>query len=178
MDETHGLKHPENYSYQQIQSLIEDCRTLRMQALLCVLYGCGVRISECNRMEGGNIKPAQTKEGHRVLRVHTPTLKNRTEHDRFVYLSCEKEEWLTQPIEKYAALTPCRMFPLHRATLYRKVHRETGINPHGFRAIRGCHLVTEFGFNDQQLTKFMGWTDSRPARYYIRLKAENVVPGL
>ncbi len=172
----HGLKHPERYSYELMRSKIESCLTLKMQALLCLLYGCGVRVSEANKVQKEDIREIKLKE-RPVLRVYSPTLKNRSDHNRFIYLLLEKENWIAQPLIKYAQLSQGILFPYDRRTIHTWVVKETGINPHGFRAIRGCHLVSEFGFTDQQLTKFMGWTDSRPAKYYIKLRGEDIVPG-
>lgn len=183
----HGLKHPERYSYEDIRRLIEGITTLKSQALICVLYGLGVRISECNTIKAADIERTilevqgiEETKAIEVLRTYTKTLKNRTEHERFLFIVPKKEPWLVAPIEKYAlSCTPTEiMFPQSRMALHKLVVKETGINPHGFRKIRGYHLVTKFNWTDQQLVKFMGWTDSRPAKYYIKLRGRDILPGI
>ena len=50
----------------------------------------------------------------------------------------------------------------------------TGFNIHFIRHIRATHLVTKYDFNEQALIKFMGWTDARPAKYYMELSSSDI----
>jgi integrase len=61
---------------------------------------------------------------------------------------------------------------------YRKAYtiiKKLGINPHYIRRIRLTHLVTIYGFNDQELTKMAGWTNSLPASVYVNLSNEDLI---
>lgn len=173
----HGLKHPERYDYQAVKDMLNACTSLKMEALLAILYGCGVRVSEARQIRGQDIQIVEI-EGQKVLRIYSTTLKNKADKQRFIYIAFDKEPWLVYPILKYSQISPeAKLFPHDRKTLFRWVKKETGINPHGFRAIRGCHLVSQFDFTDQKLTAYMGWTDSRPAKFYIKLRGKDIVPG-
>ena len=50
----------------------------------------------------------------------------------------------------------------------------TDFNVHFIRHIRATHLVTKYDFNEQALIKFMGWTDARPAKYYMELSSSDI----
>lgn len=170
------LKHPENYLYEDIKNKIIAMPLQEFKICLCLLYGCGVRVSELNQIEAENILETIDKKGRAILRIHSVTLKNKTDHERFIPIYIEEEPWLADPLIEYKKGITGRLFPIHRATIWRWCVKNFGINPHGFRKIRLTHLVTEFNFSDQQLTKFAGWTDSRPAKAYVRLNIEDIVP--
>ena len=170
------LTHPENYSYAEIKNMISTAQTIQLRALLSIAYGCGVRVSELNQIEGRNIKRTIDKKNRKILRINSPTLKNRRDHNRFIPIYHEDENWLIEPILEYKEGIPGVLFPFHCATIWRWLKKETGINPHGFRKIRLTHVVIEFAFSDQQLVRFAGWTDSRPAKDYVKLNIEDIVP--
>jgi hypothetical protein len=56
------------------------------------------------------------------------------------------------------------------------IRRGLGMNPHYIRDIRLSHLVIYYGFTEQQLVKYAGWTDGRPAARYIRLRTKDIIP--
>ena len=50
-----------------------------------------------------------------------------------------------------------------------------GMNPHFLRDIRLTHMVTIYGYNAFQLTKFAGWANVSPAERYVRLGLGDLV---
>lgn len=56
--------------------------------------------------------------------------------------------------------------------------KPTGWNPHSLRALRLTHLVRFHNFADQKLRVFSGWTDTRPAREYIKMGWEELVESM
>lgn len=44
-----------------------------------------------------------------------------------------------------------------------------GVNPHYLRHCRLTHLVQTYGFNELQLMRFAGWTNTKPAIVYVHL---------
>ena len=48
-------------------------------------------------------------------------------------------------------------------------------NVHFMRHVRCTHLITMYDFNEQALIKFMGWTDSRPAKAYMELSPKTIL---
>jgi hypothetical protein len=56
----------------------------------------------------------------------------------------------------------------------KKFNEFWGVAPHYFRHCRLTHMVTEFDFNDQELVKYAGWCDSKPAKWYMSLKTTDL----
>ena len=48
-------------------------------------------------------------------------------------------------------------------------------NPHSLRKLRLTHLAIYENFTDQKLKYYAGWTDSRPAKYYIKLRYDDLI---
>ena len=48
-------------------------------------------------------------------------------------------------------------------------------NPHSLRKLRLTHLVINENYTDQKLKYYAGWTDSRPAKSYIKMKYEDLI---
>ena len=48
-------------------------------------------------------------------------------------------------------------------------------NPHSLRKLRLTHLVIYENYTDQKLKYYAGWTDSRPAKAYIKMKYEDLI---
>lgn len=46
---------------------------------------------------------------------------------------------------------------------------EQRVNPHYLRHCRLTHLVQHYGFNDIQLMRFAGWSNTKPATVYVHL---------
>ena len=154
---------------------IEDTKR---RACVAFLYATGCRASEVNKLESKNIRLTTDLFDRKIIRISTITLKNKTDKDRLIPVHINSEKWLAKLIWRYKKSHEGKLFDVDRATIWRWCMEAFGINPHGFRKIRGTHLVTKFKFSDQALTKFMGWTDSRPARYYIKLRIEDIVPEI
>ncbi len=55
---------------------------------------------------------------------------------------------------------------------------KAGFNPHFIRSCRLTHLVRYHNFSDQKLKAFAGWTDSRPAKHYIKIRWEDLVNSM
>lgn len=90
------------------------------------------------------------------------------------------ESWLVQPILEFAEgykEGKDVLFPIHRATLYKKLTSALKINPHGFRKLRATHLVQKYGYTGHQLQKFFGWSSSQPSDYYVRLNVNDLAYG-
>jgi integrase len=48
-------------------------------------------------------------------------------------------------------------------------------NPHFIRHIRLTHLVTKYGYREEQLIRYAGWSDSRPAKNYIEMNWKDLL---
>lgn len=74
------------------------------------------------------------------------------------------------------------LFPFSRVTAWKKIkaivskfkehskeNRFMNAN-HYLRHCRCTHLITIYDYNEQELVRFMGWTDARPAQTYVHLR--------
>lgn len=59
-----------------------------------------------------------------------------------------------------------------------RIINKLNINPHFLRKLRLTHLANIHNFSDQKLKFFAGWTDSRPAKEYIRVSLDAVVKSM
>jgi len=66
------------------------------------------------------------------------------------------------------------LFPFGKRNAERIISK-VGYNPHSLRKIRLTHLVQFENYDDQRLKLYAGWTDSRPAAYYVRLTYQDLV---
>jgi integrase len=175
------LMRPEQYPYEEIKKRILDISGHRDRCCCAMLYGFGQRISELRQLTIDDVMEVEI-QGKRCLRIHSVTEKNPTNHERFIAIDMQKEAWLVKIIRDFLQGKRGIIFPYHRATLWRWCYEAVGFNPHGFRKIRLTHLATkqipqqERAFTDQQLTKFAGWSDGRPAKAYVRLQIEDIIP--
>ena len=168
------LRDPENYDYEFVKTEIESITDKRDKALICFLYASAGRVSEANRVCSKDIT-TQTINNIEYLIIRIVTLKKRNATDVYRQVPIRLDEsWLAKPILDYASVCQSRLFPLHRATIYRKCMSNTGFNPHGFRKLRLTHLAQKYKFTDQQLVKFAGWADSRPASIYAKMNLEDI----
>lgn len=124
------------------------------------------------------------------LIITVPTRKNRRDFVRTIPLNTsfyksEKcvlpEGWLTEPILKWIELSNLRdealLFSIGKRRIEQIVrfHFGKGFFPHWLRHCRATHLVQNKRFVDAQLTKFMGWSSSQPARVYTHLRTEDLI---
>lgn len=66
------------------------------------------------------------------------------------------------------------LFPFSKRTAQRIINDTLGFNVHFLRHIRATHLITKYDFNEQMLVKYMGWSDSRPAKHYEELRSTDL----
>lgn len=96
-----------------------------------------------------------------------------------VLLDNELNRKFVKPINQYLeTLAPEQeLFPI---TLRRaeQIVNKLGFNTHFFRKIRLTHLVRYYDFTDQKLVAFSGWSDSRPAKAYIRIGWKDLVNSM
>jgi len=165
------LKDPQNYPYETIRDLISNLPQ-EDKEITALFYGTGGRASEVNQIKGRDILP-----GEQYLHISCRVLKKKDgkEHVRIAVIRND-ETWLIEPIMALVkSKSPDQiLLPFHRITLYKKVIKALGINPHGFRKLRATHLATKFKFNGQQLTKFFDWSRSDMADSYVKLNTEDI----
>jgi hypothetical protein len=94
-------------------------------------------------------------------------------------LDNELNQQLADPILRYANTLQEKeeffQFGVRRAE---QIIAEQGFNPHFFRKLRLTHLVKYNNFSDQKLVAFAGWTDSRPAKHYIKIGWKDLINSM
>lgn len=105
---------------------------------------------------------------------------------RSVLVNLEKEKPFIIPVLKYMAIekklqpnfnVANKLFNFGRARAWRIVRKhfpEERLFPHYFRHLRATHLATVFGFDQQRLVKYFGWTSSMSADYYVKLRVQDL----
>jgi len=175
------LTDPENYSYEYTKELIEGIDDVETQRWACLLYGTGCRVSESKLIEVKDITKQTKSDGNTYLVVRCPVLKKHDGKLHFRQAPIRMDEtWLVKPILALKKLMVVDgphspLVVVHRATIFRKLIKELGINPHGFRKLRATHLATKFNFNEVKLVKFFNWADFRPAGAYAKANLEDIM---
>jgi integrase len=125
------------------------------------------------------------KEGDRevmIFKLRNLKVKvNREKFTKLVPLTLDNDfnKALAKPIMQYISgleseqelfdITPRRA---------EQIINKLGYNPHFFRKLRLTHLVKYHNFSDQKLVAFSGWTDSKPAKHYIKIGWKDLIDSM
>jgi integrase len=147
------------------------------------------RESYCYKSPNGNNRPSITKvnisvvnkNNRRVLLINIRNEKSKEIKNKEIPIPLDRVENIAFYNMLIGYLNTLEindeLFPFN----YQRANdllEETGFNPHWIRHLRATHLVTVYDFNEQELIKYMGWTDSRPARFYMQLKWSDLLNKL
>jgi site-specific recombinase XerD len=160
---------------------------VRDTALFCLLYLSGARIGEVvKRLRKKDFETIKLK-GSQFLIVDLYTEKNRKHPNRRIPVNMEREKDLIKYVLEYMELLSDEdiLFPftIQRAwqivskilIKYKKVSKNKFLNANHFlRHCRLTHLVVNYDFNDQDLVKYCGWTNSIPATTYSHLRYKDL----
>ena len=167
--------------YNQINDFLNECKKPYWKRIAKGLYYTGARAGELIKIQSQHI--TQEKDNPDFLLIKINTEKNPHAPIRYIPINTIKEPEALQIF----TITPnptdlC--FPPHNPSIkttsfLRIMRREfnktwAGIAPHYLRHCRLTHCITEFDFNDQELVKYAGWTDSKPAKWYVSLKTTDL----
>lgn len=168
-------RYTEVINYQDMENYFNKCTEPYWKRIAKGLYYTGARAGELIKIKQQDIS---------------------TEEDGFVHIRIQTEKNPHAPI-RYAPINPLKenigsevflncqtelIFPPYgkvKNSSYLRVMRKKfnefwGVAPHYFRHCRLTHMVTEFDFNDQELVKYAGWTDSKPGKWYMSLKTKDL----
>lgn len=166
------LTNPEKIPYTILKAQI-TALSPENQLIPVLAYGSGARVSELNQIKKSDI----IIEGE-YLTVTCKVLKKRKAFNVFRRALIRlNETWLVDPImNKVKSLSnpDDRLIPYSRITVFRKLKKLTGINPHGFRKLRATHLVQNYGFTAHQLKKFFDWSSIAPSDFYVKLNLDDI----
>jgi integrase len=190
MQKTKMLRNPERISYESLKERITNITNLYDKALACLAYTSGSRASELNQIKRQDLVK-ETIDNIEYLSITVKVLKKKktklySPDGTFTLIAPQPffrralvrmdEEWFTRPILEFAEHKQIDevLFPIHRATIYKKLTSALAINPHGFRKLRATHLVQKYNYSGHQLQKFFGWSSSQPSDYYVRLNVSDL----
>jgi integrase len=181
-------------SQKEMTHLIKQCPSLRDSALLSILYLTGARISEI-LMEVRPTDIELTKLGEQnILIIHNlPVLKrNRKKKNskeepprirghrvpairRNVPVPYDKEREACDCLLAFAKTQPpdAPLFHITRARAWQIIKKYLYF-PHFLRHTRSTHLVTYYGLNEMELTKFIGWKKTAEAGRYSHLQYKDL----
>lgn len=166
------LTNPEKIPYDTLKAQITNLSP-ENQLIPALAYGSGARVSELNQIKKSDI----IIEGE-YLTVTCKVLKKRKAFNVYRRALIRLDEtWIVQPIiNKINSLSnpDARLIPYSRKTVFIKLKKLTGINPHGFRKLRATHLVQKYGFNAHQLKKFFDWSSIVPSDFYVKLNLDDI----
>jgi site-specific recombinase XerD len=160
---------------------------IRDRALFCLLYLTGARIGEVvKRLRKKDFEQVKLKDKNFFV-ISLFTEKNKRHPIRRIPINIEKENELMKYVLDYLNLLKDEdilfLFTIQRAwqivsrilIKYKKVSRNKFLNANHFlRHCRLTHLVINYDFNDQDLVKYCGWTNSIPATTYSHLRFKDI----
>jgi integrase/recombinase XerD len=175
-------KLPVTFDTEELRRLLEACRTdtvvgVRDRAIVALLYGTGIRASEC----------AGLREGRVDLRALTITVRGKGGHERTIPLNEEVASYLREYIQVRGAQLPSAPFfrsrrgaALSRGTLYERI-RTLGrrarlakpLSPHRLRHTFASHLVRE-GINLVTIRDLLGHRMITSTQIYLHVTAHDL----
>jgi len=166
--------------YEEMQPYLEQATNKEWKHIAKALYYTGARIGELMQ-----IKKQHVWEEKDFVKVKLLTEKNKYDTERIIPIPKKVEPEGAQLYldliankEDGALLFPYS--PEIKPSSYLRVMRRdfneeySDKAPHYFRHCRATHMCTRFNYDTHQLVKYMGWTDERPAKHYVKLKTEDL----
>jgi len=116
-------------------------------------------------------------DGKKCMIIRTENRKNKYRTTKKMPIPIELElplvKYILEYMIKYVRAEDL-LFPFGVKRATQIINETVGWNVHFIRHIRATHLVTKYDYNEQLLIKFMGWTDSRPAKAYMELSSKDL----
>lgn len=172
------IRYTEVTPYNQMENFFNKCPNPYWQRIARGLYYTGARAGELIQIKQNDIE--EDKDNSTFINVMLHTEKNPHSPIRYIPISSDKE---IEGVSIFMNNKDGLVFPPYKesikTTSFLRVMRKRfnkfwGVAPHYFRHCRLTHMVTEFDFNDQELVKYAGWSDSKPAKWYMSLKVADL----
>jgi len=153
-------------------------QVMRARALFCAYYLTACRKTELLETTKQDFK-LDYIDDKKVLYIRTLNKKNKKRKSKRQPIPVELEYILFKHIMAYLDMLEPeqKLFDFKGQRATQIINEITNWNVHFIRHIRLTHLITLYDFNEQNLVKFAGWTDSRPAKHYIELSPKDLFRG-
>jgi integrase len=160
-----------------IRLMLSDIIDLRDRAFIAIAYLTAGRVDEIVKTIATDDISFETYYGVECMLTTLPNLKNRKVKIKKIPTPIGKEGDIANIIRDYVKSLQEGdiLFPFSRQMAWKKMRKLCGFTNHWMRHIRLTHMITMYDYNEQQLTKFAGWTDSRPAKTYMHLKVKDLL---
>lgn len=166
--------------YNKMQDLFNECPEPYWRRIAQGLYYTGCRAGELIQIQTQHIKFEEDNPDFLSIKINTE--KNPHAPIRHIPINTKKEPESIQVFTLtpnsndlcFAPYSPGILINTYLRTMRKKFNEFWKVAPHYFRHCRLTHCITEFDFNDQELVKYAGWTDSKPAKWYINLKTTDL----
>ncbi len=164
-------KLPEILSQKQVQTLFDACTNIRDRALLMLVYGSGLRVSEAVKLKPNHI---ETDRG--LVRIE----QSKGRKDRYTLLSKNaleqlREYWVEYRPESYLFFGRDKQLPMSVAAaqkIYYRTKKAAGIKVgKGIHTLRHCfatHLL-EQGIDIYLIKRFLGHVSIHTTLIYLHL---------
>jgi integrase len=186
-----GLKDTKVPNINEVTLMAEGIDKPVVRALFVLSYLTAGRICELVRYNRKGIRKDSIKrydfvmtekQGRKVILITLRNEKNRKRGTKDIPIPLDRDDNvnLFNLVKPYLDSIPMdsELFPFGYQNAYKQLKKYVDWNPHWFRHIRATHLITMYGLNEQLLIRFMGWTDSRPAKHYSELRWEDLLDKL
>lgn len=188
-DRQNSLKENKIPTINDVINIAQGISNHRTRALFIIMYLTGARICEIVRYNRKGIKKDSIKmsdiefiniKGREIMKIGIRNEKNRVRKFKDIPLPLDKPEnkmFLELLKEHFDSVSlGDELFPFGYQNAYKIL--KPYWNPHWNRHLRATHLVTVYGMNEQLMVRYLGWTDSRPAKHYSELRWEDLVDSL
>ena len=168
-------------SMNSIIEAAESISNLKVKALYCLLYLTAGRIRELVQDRTKNLPSIKKKDfsvayrnNRKVILIDMRNEKNKNRHRKEIPITLDNEENLRlwSYIKEYLDTLNLEneLFDFSYQYAYKSLKPYIDGNPHWLRHVRLTHLITIYDFNESLLSKYAGWSDSRPAKHYAELR--------
>jgi len=166
-------------SQPELLYIINKIPVLDYKALACFLYLTGARVSEIVKsLKVKQITIATIQDQDFIIINGIECLKRKAGNEavRTIPINVKREIEFIEPIKDYIAFKKDEdyLFNFSRQRAWVVIKQHTGLWCHYFRHLRNTHLATIYNFDSEALRKFNGWTDSKPASYYVHLRYDDL----
>ncbi|MHA1626697.1 MAG: tyrosine-type recombinase/integrase [Candidatus Asgardarchaeia archaeon] len=168
-------------SYDDVKNIINSIKNKRDKALVELLYLTGARISELLSLRRGDIEEDKVGDVE-FLFVNLITLKRKKGVEQRVVeipkfeISNETLEYIYSKGEDDLLFESSRnkgkpISRIHAWRIIKSISKDLYL--HLMRHCRLTHLVNKYNYNELELMRFAGWTNTNPAKFYMYQSAKD-----